>query len=152
MFSEAPILLVEDDDADAFFLQRAIEKLKIPFALDRVTDGRSAMDYLGRTGRFEKMATLPPPHLVVLDLKMPVCSGFDVLEWVRPQACFKHLKIAVWSSSTLPEDRAKALQLGACDFVVKPAKLGEYERMIQNWLAHGFLPSATNSADCPSES
>jgi DNA-binding response OmpR family regulator len=149
MFSEAPILLVEDDDADAFFLQRAIEKLKIPFPLDRVTDGQSAMDYLGKTGRFEKMAASLPPRLVVLDLKMPVCSGFDVLEWVRSQTAFMNLKVAVWSSSTLPEDKAKALQLGACDFVVKPAKLGEYETMIQKWLSRGFLPLGTDASDLP---
>src|SRR4051812_33435043 len=145
MLSEVPILLVEDDDADAFFLQRAIQKLNIPFPLDRVSDGQSAMDYLARTGRFGNLAMSPHPRLVVLDLKMPVCSGFDVLEWVRAQAGFKHLKIAVWSSSTLPEDRAKAIQLGASDFVVKPAKLDEYESMIRKWLAHGLLPTGTNA-------
>jgi chemotaxis family two-component system response regulator Rcp1 len=141
MFSEAPILLVEDDDADAFFLQRAIQKLQIPFPLDRVTDGQSAIDYLARKGRFEKLAHLPVPRLVVLDLKMPICSGFDVLEWVRSQTSFQHLKVAVWSSSTLPEDKAKAMHLGASDFVVKPAKLVEYESIIQKWLSGSLLPS-----------
>ena len=56
-----------------------------------VRDGQEAVDYLSGNGRYGDRSAHPLPALVVLDLKMPRMSGFDVLTWLMTQPEFKKL-------------------------------------------------------------
>jgi len=66
----------------------------------------------------------------MLDLKMPRLSGFDVLEWLGTQPRFKQTPIVVLSSSADPGDMARALELGARDFITKPPNALDLERIV----------------------
>ena len=133
--NETCILQVEDDENDVFFLKRAFKEAGILECLRVVTDGQEAIDYLSGTGEYADRARFPLPTLVLLDLKLPRKTGFEVLEWVREQPCF--------SSSAQPPDIMGAYELGANSFVVKPPSLDQRidlaNAIRSYWLNHNVV-------------
>ena len=77
------VLLVEDDLNDIFIVKRAFKRANIPTPLQVVTDGQEAMSYLRGGGKYADRDAFPLPKLVVMDIRMPRRSGFEVLEWVK---------------------------------------------------------------------
>lgn len=114
------ILLVEDNEDDAFFMKQALKDADIINPLREVEDGQQAIDYLSGTGQYADRAKFPLPTVVFLDLKLPLKSGHEVLQWIRAQPQFKKLVVIVLTSSSEPVDLNRSYQLGANSFVVKP--------------------------------
>jgi len=107
----APRVLIVDDCADDRFLfARALRLSGLNGSIVEIEDGEKAIEYL---------QTEPPPDFVLLDLKMPLVSGFEVLEWVRGQPALKKVPIVVLSSSPIPQDIEMAKKLGAREYIVK---------------------------------
>jgi CheY-like chemotaxis protein len=135
----ASILLVEDDENDAFFLTRALKRAGTPNAIQRVGDGRSAMEYLQGIGRFEDRSRYPLPGLVLLDLKLPHLMGLDVLKWIRGQEQFTSTPVVVFSASDYPDDIANSQRHGADAYLVKPSNLDQLDVLARTihdaWLA-----------------
>jgi CheY-like chemotaxis protein len=119
--SSAVILHVEDEVDDAFFVARAFGKMRSGCAVLHVKDGPSAIDYLSGDGKYANREDYPLPDLLLLDLKLPVVSGFEVMEWARSQPLFKELPIIILSGSPLDGDRVRAKALGALAYFVKTA-------------------------------
>jgi CheY-like chemotaxis protein len=119
------ILLVEDARNDVFFLQYAFQAAGINNPLQVVDDGQQAIDYLAGIGKFANRAQYPLPCLMVLDLKLPVKMGLDVLRWIRQQPALQTLLVIVLSSSRDAYDIDEAYRLGARSFLVKPLSMGE---------------------------
>jgi two-component system response regulator len=113
------ILLVEDSEQDAFLFHRAVHKTCLPAVTHVAVDGLEAKDYLRNQGRFADKAANPPPDIMFLDLKMPRCNGFEVLEWMK-HAKFRRIPVVVLTSSTRAEDQARVEQLGAASYLAKP--------------------------------
>jgi CheY-like chemotaxis protein len=115
-----PVLYAEDDENDAFLMRHAFVRAGLRQPLVVVPDGQQAIDYLSGAGRFA--GTAPKlPGLVVLDLNLPLRTGFEVLKWIRSQARFAKLPVAVLSSSNQRRDMEQAKTLGASAYFVKPA-------------------------------
>lgn len=115
-----PILLVEDNEDDAFFMRQAVKDADIVNPLVHVEDGQQAIDYLDGQGVYADRQKYPLPMVVFLDLKLPMKSGHEVLQWIRQQPQFKKLVVIVLTSSSEPVDLNRSYQLGANSFVVKP--------------------------------
>src|SRR5215211_4759857 len=73
--AEPHILLVEDNEDDAFLLTRALRTAEIANPVHVVTDGEQAVGYLQGTGQFSDRTQYPMPGLILLDLKLPRISG-----------------------------------------------------------------------------
>jgi len=116
------ILLAEDDENDVFFMRRALQKSEVEFAVQVVTDGQQAVDYLSGGGKFGNREQHPLPSVILLDLKMPFLDGFEVLTWLRSQPSFNGVPVAVLTSSAEDRDRRRARELGARAYFVKPPK------------------------------
>ncbi len=114
------ILVVDDDEAYELMLPRLFDKANSPVSFRFVFDGGQAMEYLSGQGKFSDRAQFPLPKMILLDLRMPRINGFEFLEWKRNNPVFDDLPVVVWSSSDLDQDKAKAAELGAVDYVVKP--------------------------------
>ena len=114
------ILYVEDDENDVFIMQHALKKALIAHILKIVTDGAQAIQYLGGEGQFSDREQYPMPFLVLLDLKLPKESGFNVLKWIRARPSIHSLQVVVLSSSNHPDDIHRALALGANAYLTKP--------------------------------
>jgi len=116
----AAVLAIEDEDNDAFLLRTALKKAGVPNPLVVVRDGQEAVDYLSGEMPFTDRSLHPLPVLILLDLKMPRMTGFDVLAWIATRPELKHLPVIVLSSSSDDSDVHKARQMGARDFYIKP--------------------------------
>jgi CheY-like chemotaxis protein len=123
MHREVPILLVEDDNNDVFFLKYAFEAAGILNPLQVVGDGREAVDYLAGAGRYADRTRYPFPSILLLDLKLPVQMGQDVLRWIGRQPGMETLLVIVLSSSSDPVDIDECYRLGARSYLVKPLSL-----------------------------
>ncbi len=66
------------------------------------------------------------PGLVLLDLKLPRKSGFEVLEWIRDQPTLKKLQVIVFSSWAGKSDVEQAAQLGSDALILKPMDVHKY--------------------------
>ena len=119
----ATILIVEDNPDDVLFLRRAFDATGIPAAVSAVHDGAGAIDYLMGQGKYADRQKHPFPGVMILDLNMPVASGFVVLRWLREQPVLKRLPVVVLSSSAEEEDVNLAYDLGVSSYIVKPSGL-----------------------------
>ena len=140
MKNQTTILLAEDEDTDAYFVEWAIKELGLGCQLSRVIDGQQAIDYLSGATPYADRARHPLPAAVLLDLKMPRVDGFDVLAWRGKSDGFKSIPFIVLTSSQHPRDREKALELGAEDYLVKPGNPRVLTTMLREistrWFAH----------------
>jgi CheY-like chemotaxis protein len=118
--TDRAILLVEDNDDDIFLMRRALKGARIANPLQVVEDGQQAVDYLSGNGQYADRDQFPFPAVVFLDLKLPMKSGLDVLDWIRKQPQFDNLVILVLTSSSEPSDLKRAYSLGANSYLVKP--------------------------------
>jgi CheY-like chemotaxis protein len=141
----ATILYVEDEADDVFFMRMAFRKTQLSPRLEVVEDGQRAIAYLAGEGPFSDRTRHPVPSLVLLDLNLPVYSGFEVLAWLRSRAEFKQLSVVVFSSSGRPEDRARAQQLGASGYLLKPASGLDFTQ-VAGLLSEGWLERAPADA------
>ena len=116
------ILLVEDDENDIEFMQMAMKKAGIGHLLRIASDGRQATDYLDGLGAFADRRKNPLPCLVLLDLKLPIMMGMDVLKWVRQQPRLTTMVVIILSSSSQEADMVKCYRLGANAYLVKPSE------------------------------
>jgi len=114
------ILHVEDDPNDTLLLEHACRKAGVVFNLQAVSDGDQAIAYLRGLNAFSDRAKHPMPKLILLDLKMPRVSGFDVLTWLRSEDSLRGLPVVVLTSSNHDADVKRAYDLGAKSYLVKP--------------------------------
>jgi CheY-like chemotaxis protein len=115
------ILLVEDDEHDVFFFRRALGKAGLECPLRLVSDGEQALHYLNGDGKYADRAAHPLPDIIFLDLKLPFVSGMEVLEHIRNQPALNRIDVIVLTSSPEERDRKRAFELGAKEYLVKPA-------------------------------
>ena len=111
---------MDDDDAFKLLIERAINKSGLEMSLHYVEDGEQAIRYLSPKDGFRDEKLFPFPSLVLLDLKMPRVSGFEVLQWASTRAELKNLPFVVLSSSALEKDKKQAMELGARHYFTKP--------------------------------
>jgi CheY-like chemotaxis protein len=138
------ILYVEDEETDVMLLQHVLMKAGISNPLQTVKDGKAAKDYLAGDGPFADRNAYPLPGVVLLDLNLPYWSGFEVLEWIRQQPQLRRLPVLVFTSSSRPDDIARAYDAGANAYLVKPNALAELASLVlalrDFWLLHNRLP------------
>ncbi len=117
--AEKLVMLVEDDEDDVFFMQRAFKEAALPSRLEILRNGEAAIEYLSGRNGFSDRTKFPLPGFIFLDLKMPVVNGFEVLSWMRTQPNFE-IPVAVLSSSPEERDLKRARELGAACYLIKP--------------------------------
>ena len=134
-----PVLVAEDEPTDALILRIAFEQAGISRSLVVVRDGEEAVNYLCGNPPYTDRSVHPLPAMILLDLKMPRMTGFDVLAWLASRPDFKHLPAVVFSSSSEEQDVSRARQMGARDYLIKPHSISDYVKIVQTirtrWLS-----------------
>jgi CheY-like chemotaxis protein len=113
-------MLVEDNDDDVFFMRRAFSNAAIKNPMIVLQDGQSVIDYLSGQAPYADRNKHPTPGLMLLDIKLPLRTGFEVLHWVRSDPRLKPLIIVVLTTSNETIDIDAAYRLGANSYLVKP--------------------------------
>lgn len=118
---KAPLLFIVDDDQDdKSLLEVALRKFLPAAVFDAFSDGREVVQRL-------QTSIKRLPDLIILDLNMPVMNGYDVLRWVRANTMLSELPVVIFTTSRATEDIRSCRNLGANDYLSKPADLEGYE-------------------------
>jgi CheY-like chemotaxis protein len=146
-----PALLAEDEENDVFLMRRAFQEANVPNPLRALRNGQGVILYfLGAEGAYSKRTIAPWPGLLLLNLKMPVRDGWDVLAWWQEPGRWKNLPVVVLTSSDDRGDLERAMIFGANDYPVKPVGFKELNRLTQElrdcWLTSGVGTPATARA------
>lgn len=123
------ILQVDDDWNDLYLFSHAIRTAGLAVEVYAAASGRDGLQQLPHLR----------PDLVLLDLNMPLMSGFDVLAGVRRSA--PDLPVVIFSSSSEPADIDCARHLGADGFYLKPTGLTDLIAFARN-LYHDWVSDA----------
>jgi CheY-like chemotaxis protein len=117
------ILYAEDEEDDAYLLERAFSRAEISNQLVVVPGGKDIINYLSGLGEYANRARYPLPCLVLLDLNMPGTSGVEVLKWIRSTPSTTTLPVIMLTSSSQDSDVHRSYILGANGYLVKPSNL-----------------------------
>ncbi len=121
MRNSKPILLVEDDDADALFTKRALGELRVTNKLVHTVDGEDGLEYLrGESNQ--------KPCVILLDLNMPRMNGFEFLKIVKADDELKKISVVVLTTSETDEDVVESFGLGVAGYIVKPV---DYKQFVE---------------------
>ena len=121
-------VLIVDDDQDLNQMVK-LRALKEGYLVDQAFDGGAALERI-KANR---------PHLVVLDIMLPVLDGRDVLKRLKADPATRDIRVLVFSARGEQSDRRVGLELGADDYVEKPFNLEQLMGKIQYqlWKAKG---------------
>lgn len=108
------ITLADDDEDDRLLFTDAFEELKINTVVNTFNNGQLLMDYLNNP---ESVL----PHIIFLDLNMPIKNGIECLKEIKQNDKFKNIAIAIYSTSSSEEDVENTFVLGANVYIKKPS-------------------------------
>jgi len=118
-----PKILVVDDEPDVVaFMERTLRTEG--FDVVSAFDGISALD----------LVDAEKPDLVLLDLMMPMISGYEVCEQIKANPQTQAIPVICVSSAHTPDARAHTLRLGAATLIVKPFLPMELVAQIRRYL------------------
>ncbi|WP_282605418.1 response regulator transcription factor [Pelagibius sp. Alg239-R121] len=116
------ILLVEDEDSIALALEFMMQEEG--YRVRRVASGTDALEAIQNEA----------PDLVLLDVTLPGCSGFEVCQSVRLDERLKDVRILMMTAKASSMVRRKGLALGADDFVAKPFVIQDLKVRVRSLL------------------
>ncbi len=128
------ILFVEDDDDHAELVMRTLVEHRVGNKITRVTDGQAALDAIAAR----------PPDVVLLDLRLPLVDGLDVLRAIKGDPALHRIPVVVLTTSEAESDIARAYDLNANAYVVKPVEFQAFVDLMRDlgffWLAWNRNP------------
>ncbi len=122
------VLVVEDDANDITIIRRAMLKSDVKCELSFAEDGKEALNFLYRQGKFEDA---PRPDLILLDLRLPGMDGLEVLAKIKQDDKLRRIPVIVLTGSTREEDMVRAYDSGAASYMTKPVVSKDFVRLIQ---------------------
>ncbi|ADV68777.1 response regulator [Deinococcus maricopensis] len=121
MSATLQVLLVEDNPADVFLTEVAVEEAGVAFTLQVARDGEEALDAVAQG----------LPDLILLDLNLPRKNGFEVLEAVKGHPEWRRIPVVVLTTSAAASDVRRAYDLHANAYTTKPPGLPEFIDFVQ---------------------
>jgi len=132
----SPILIVEDRPEDSEWLLKQLRKVCVSNPCQVVTSGNEALKYIDGQAEYADRTRYPFPKILLIDLRMPGMSGFELLgEIRRRRECKEILRIAVSGLDDLDDIRG-AWRSGASFFLQKPCLPADFEGLIQRFPAY----------------
>lgn len=123
------MLVADDDENDLRMIARALPMEEPAYPVTFVHDGGEALDFIYGRGPFAH-AGPERPGVLLCDLHMPRCNGWDVLREVRRDPDMRHLPIVIFSSSDREHDMRSCYDLGATAYVMKPGDTTAFKQTV----------------------
>ena len=125
------ILLVEDNQSDIELTKRALKREHILNEIKVVEDGQEALHYLFGTGPYEGRNLTIMPTLILLDLKLPIIDGLEVLKRIRANPLTHRLVVVILTSSKEEQDILTGYDLGVNGYIRKPVDFIQFSEAIK---------------------
>jgi two-component system response regulator len=131
MKSQSSILLVEDNANDLELALHALKRGNLASQIDVARDGAEALDYIFCRGAFSGRDPADQPKVVLLDIKLPLVDGIEVLKAIRADEQTRALPVVMLTSSAEDRDLKACYDLGANSYIVKPVDIEQFFAAIQ---------------------
>ena len=125
LFISDPIVIVEDDPDDQYFIRTICDKLGIASELIFFDDGLKALNYLQTTQK--------KTFLILSDINMPVMNGLELRRRIQKDEQLKKRSIpfVFLSTAARPKEVEEAYDLTVQGFFLKASQLSEMERTLE---------------------
>jgi len=124
------ILLVEDSPSDVQLTLHALARNNLANRIHVVRDGAEALDFLFSTGPYAER-TQRNPRVVLLDLKLPLIDGLEVLRRMKAEPRTRTIPVVVLTSSREERDIVDSYQLGVNSYIVKPVDFEQFTESVR---------------------
>tara|TARA_R110002049_G_C9149304_1_gene560149 strand:- start:302 stop:742 length:441 start_codon:yes stop_codon:yes gene_type:complete len=128
MMKKLIILLVEDNEEDAFLIKEAMEEQEFLEEVNHVVNGEQAIQFLMKEKPFEGVKT---PDLILMDINMPVMDGLEALGKIKLMEAVKHIPVLILTTSSRKEDILKAYKKQSSSYIVKPDDIYELDTIAE---------------------
>lgn len=136
------ILLVEDNEGDILLTKEAFEEAKILINLSVVRDGKEAMDFVNKLGKYIDVLI---PDLILLDVNLPKKNGHEVLQYIKGNDLLKHIPVIMLTTSSSEKDINFSYANYANCFITKPVDVNEFLTVVATienfWISIVKLPT-----------
>ncbi|GAB2521788.1 response regulator [Spirosoma aerophilum] len=136
------ILYIEDNPDEVDIFERVMSRMEPPLTYSVLNTGSEAIDFLLEQGKYQGSSPALP-DLVLIDLKLPGSSGFEVIQQVRATSRTRYLPLVVYSSSANPKDLRRAYDLGANAYLIKPESYHQVIDMLGKAIDFWLVQSRT---------
>jgi two-component system response regulator len=124
--TEPWVLLVEDSPHDRELAMHALRRGQFPAKVEEARDGVEALDLLLCHGRWATRDPDDLPCVVIMDIKMPMMTGIDVLREMRRSPGLLDVPVVMLTSSAEDNDLSTCYALGANSYIVKPVEIEQF--------------------------
>jgi len=136
------ILLVEDNEGDILLTKEAFEDVKIVVKLSIVKDGKEAIDFIDRNGKY---AGETLPDLLLLDVNLPKKNGHEVLKYIKGKDALKQIPVIMLTTSSTELDINLSYNNYANCYITKPVEVNDFLAIIATienfWISIVKLPT-----------
>jgi two-component system response regulator len=126
------ILLVEDNPNDVELTLHALKKHNLANRIHVVRDGAEALDFIFGSGAYAGRRLEDRPKVILLDLKLPLVDGLEVLERIKSDPRTRTIPVVVLTSSREEPDIARSYALGVNSYIVKPVDFQQFAEAVRN--------------------
>ncbi len=142
--NDVEILLVEDNPNDVKLAMHAFKTHKIANRVHVVRDGAEALEFIFCTDRYADRKIENGPKMILLDLKLPLVDGIEVLRRTKADSRTRSIPIVVMTSSREDRDIVESYKLGVNSYIVKPVDFGQFTETVKQlgyyWLLLNQAP------------
>jgi CheY-like chemotaxis protein len=139
------IMLVEDNEGDVLLTKEALEETNLNLTLSVLNDGKEAVDFLEKTGKYVDRQL---PDLLLLDINLPKKNGFEVLKFVKGNEHLKHIPVVMLSTSSSQRDIDLTYNNYANCFITKPSEVNEFigaiSALVNFWFSVCKMPNKSH--------
>lgn len=132
------ILLVEDNPNDVKLALRAFKTHNLANNVFVVRDGAEALEYIFCTDRYAERKGQDNPRVILLDLKLPLVDGIEVLRRIKADPATHAVPVVVMTTSKEEPDIAECYRLGVNSYIVKPVDFDQFTDAVRQ-LGHYWL-------------
>jgi two-component system response regulator len=125
--SPVEILLIEDNHSDLELALRALREQNVCNKVTVARDGAEALDFIFCRGKFSGRPKADLPKVILLDLKLPLVDGMEVLRQVRADPHTRHVPVVALTSSGEERDVVESYSLGVNSYIQKPVDFDQFK-------------------------
>jgi two-component system response regulator len=124
--SGVEILLVEDNKDDEELTLHALKKYNVTNKVQVVRDGAEALEFIFCTDRYANRRISDRPKVVLLDIKLPLVDGLEVLKKIKQDERTRTIPVVMLTSSREERDLVESYRLGVNSYIVKPVDFDQF--------------------------
>lgn len=125
------ILLVEDNANDVELTLHALRRYNLANRIHIVRNGVEALDFIFCTGAYAQRSILPGPKVILLDLKLPLVDGLEVLQRIKGDPRTRMIPVVVLTSSREERDIVESYRLGVNSYITKPVDFEQFTEAVR---------------------